>query len=131
MANKMVTMRRPDRYRAGASLYDWISIEPVYRAGRVIGIDHLDLVPGDIVVDIGCGTGLNFALIRDRIGPKGLLLGIDASSHMLRQARRRTRAERWGNVRLMCADATTSTLPRSSRAQVGGPPQSWPPTRCP
>lgn len=38
---------------------------------------------------------------------------------MLRQAHRRTRAERWGNVRLMCADATTVD-PASVIACAGG-----------
>jgi len=49
------------RYRAVARLYDVISAEPVYRVGRRLGIAQLELAPGDVVVDVGCGTGLSFA----------------------------------------------------------------------
>ena len=89
-------MNRPDRYRVAARFYDVLSTEPAYRAGRRIGIEQLALEPGDTVVDIGCGTGPNFALIQDRIGPTGLLLGVDAS----REARPGAlRVRRWRRPR--------------------------------
>ena len=101
-------MRRRARYRTSARFYDLISAEwPVYRAGRVAAIDLMALRPGHRVLDIGCGTGLNFSLVQDRIGPTGSITGVDASAQMLAQAQRRTRAAGWGNVRLIEADATT------------------------
>jgi len=101
-------MRRRARYRTSARFYDLISAEwPVYRAGRVAAIDLMALRPGHRVLDIGCGTGLNFPLVQDRIGPTGSITGVDASAQMLAQAQRRTRAAGWGNVRLIEADATT------------------------
>ncbi len=113
-------MKRPERYRSAARFYDVISAEPVYRAGRRIGIDQLGLKPADTVVDIGCGTGLNFSLIQDKIGSRGILLGVDASSDMLEQARSRSLAHGWKNVRLMQADATTVS-PAAVTARAGGP----------
>ena len=95
------------KYGASARWYDLISAEPVYRAGRRIGIDQLDLRPGDVVVDLGCGTGLNFPGLRTRIGPTGRLVGVDASADMLVQARRRIVGSGWTNVELIHADATT------------------------
>lgn len=103
-------MRRPprwERYRGVARFYDVVSAEPVYRAGRRIGIGQLALKPGDTVVDIGCGTGLNFELLEDAIGPTGRLVGVDRSGDMLAQARRRVQEHGWGNVELLHADATT------------------------
>lgn len=100
-------MRRPARYRASARFYDLISAEwPVYRTGRVAALDLLALAPGEHVLDVGCGTGLNFADLQRRIGPTGSITAIDASPQMLDQARRRSRAAGWNNVRLVLADAT-------------------------
>ena len=101
-------MRTSARYRFSARFYDLISAEwPVYRAGRVAAIDLLALRPGHRVLDIGCGTGLNFPLVQDRIGPTGSITGVDASAQMLAQAQRRSRTAGWDNVRLIEADATT------------------------
>lgn len=101
-------MKRPTPYTASAQLYDVISFEwPVYRAGRAAAIDQLSLPPGSHVLDIGCGTGLNFSLLQQQIGPSGSITGVDASAQMLGQARRRADSEGWSNVTLIEADATT------------------------
>lgn len=91
------------RYRFGARTYDVVSMERlVYRPARVRAIEQLGLRPGDRVLDIGCGTGLNHDPLSDRIGPSGKIVGIDASSAMLAQARRRSVAT---DVELIEADA--------------------------
>lgn len=108
-------MKRPTPYTLSARLYDVISAEwPVYRAGRVTAMDLLDLPAGSHVLDVGCGTGLNFPLLQKRIGPGGSITGVDASPQMLAQARRRSDAAGWSNVTLVAADAT------ALGAQVGG-----------
>lgn len=39
-------------------MYDIVSGErPVYRAGRVLGVERAQLRPGARVLDVGCGTG--------------------------------------------------------------------------
>jgi demethylmenaquinone methyltransferase/2-methoxy-6-polyprenyl-1,4-benzoquinol methylase len=96
-----------DRYSAYAPFYDLMSGEyPVYRAGRRLGIEMMDLHAGAQVVDIGCGTGLNFALLQRKIGASGTIVGIDRSSGMLARARRRASRNGWTNVILLEADAT-------------------------
>jgi demethylmenaquinone methyltransferase/2-methoxy-6-polyprenyl-1,4-benzoquinol methylase len=92
---------------------------PVYDADtrvaqpeRLRAVDRLELGPGDTVVDVGCGTGLCFAPIIDRIGPRGLLVGIDASPHMLREAAKRRRESGWANVDLVCESAEAAPMPR-------------------
>lgn len=53
-----------------------------------------DVRPGDVVLDLGCGAGLDLLLAAGRVGPEGRVIGIDASPEML--ARARANAERAG-----------------------------------
>jgi ubiquinone/menaquinone biosynthesis C-methylase UbiE len=69
-------------------------------------IQMLDLTRGDMVVDIGCGTGLNFPLLQEVIGSEGKIIGVDLSDAMLDKARRRALENDWKNVELVCMDAT-------------------------
>ena len=94
------------------SWYDLIS--PLYDIGstgsgeaRREALTELRLQAGDAVLDIACGTGLNFPLIQAGIGPAGLLIGLDFSAGMLAKARRRVRRQGWENVHLIEADART------------------------
>jgi ubiquinone/menaquinone biosynthesis C-methylase UbiE len=88
--------RRYDRFISGVG-------------GRVSGFDRqraravekLDLHAGDVVIDVGCGTGLSFALIEQRIGPSGLVIGVELSPEMLAVARRRVEQHGWSNVTLI------------------------------
>ncbi len=99
-------MRLPQvpRYTFGAALYDVLSFErPIYRGGRMQAIEQLQLGEGDVVLDVGCGTGLNFAPLLDRIGETGHVVGIDASEPMLAQARRKM--ESTDQVTLVHGDA--------------------------
>lgn len=112
-------MLRPQRYGPGARFYDVLSFErPVYRAGRVRGIELLDLKLGDRVLDVGCGTGLNFPLLRDLVGPGGEVVGVDASAAMLARAQRRVSVHGWSNVDLYHGDAAEMALPRDTRAAL-------------
>ncbi len=100
--------RRPEPYTRFAVLYDLLSLEwPVYRSGRVAAIDALGLLPGNRVLDLGCGTGLNLRHLQRRIGPTGRIVALDASSSMLRQAAGRARRHRWDNITFVCVDAAT------------------------
>lgn len=109
-------VRRPQRYACFAPAYDVLSGEwPVYHAGRVAVISGLRLRPGALVLDIGCGTGLNFSLLRQAVGNTGRIVGVDLSTDMLAQARAKASHRGWENIDLVCADATTLTP-----AQLGG-----------
>ncbi|MDZ7910476.1 MAG: methyltransferase domain-containing protein [Rhodococcus sp. (in: high G+C Gram-positive bacteria)] len=103
-------MKRPTKYTTSARLYDVISAEwPVYRAGREAAFELMNLPAGSHVLDLGCGTGLNFAGLQRAIGPTGSITGVDASQQMLAQARRRSHGAGWMNVTLIHADATALT----------------------
>ncbi|WP_309484141.1 class I SAM-dependent methyltransferase [Pseudarthrobacter sp. NS4] len=117
----------PDKYTTFAPFYDALSGEyPVYRAGRILGIEALGPQPGQQVLDLGCGTGLNFPLLQECVGPAGTIIGIDRSAQMLEQARRRVEAAGWRNVILVRADAVLMdpAAVRADIAQQGGAPAS-------
>ncbi|HEX6111627.1 MAG TPA: methyltransferase domain-containing protein [Geminicoccaceae bacterium] len=99
-------------YRKRARHYD-LTANSYYLLGfrewayRKRAIAALGLRPGDTVVEIGCGTGLNFELLEERIGPQGRLIGVDLRDAMLARARQRVRANGWRNVELVeCAGAS-------------------------
>ncbi|MDM4718257.1 class I SAM-dependent methyltransferase [Micromonospora sp. WMMA1363] len=99
-------MWRPNRYGRAARYYDLLSLErPVYRIGRHAGIAALRLDHGDRLLDVGCGTGLNFPPARAAVGTDGAVVGVDASEDMLQQARFRIDRHGWTNVRVYAADA--------------------------
>jgi demethylmenaquinone methyltransferase/2-methoxy-6-polyprenyl-1,4-benzoquinol methylase len=103
-------------YRKKAKHYDITSRlypAPGYpqRAQRLRAVQALGLRPGDSVIDIACGTGLNFPLIEAAIGPGGRVVGVDLTDAMLAQARDRAAANGWTNISLVQADAADFDFP--------------------
>ena len=101
--------KRADRYDFTANLYYLIGY-PEWKYRR-LAIDRLSLKPGDTVLEIGCGTGLNFGLVQERIGPTGKLIGVDLTDAMLAQARARVERQGWDNVELIHEDAAKYEFP--------------------
>lgn len=87
-----------------AGVYDQFS-KRTYKQTRKVLIDRLDLQSGDNVLHIGCGTGLSFSLIKDKIGPEGQIIGLDISRKMLAQAEKKIWKQRWTNIHLINDDA--------------------------
>lgn len=50
-------------------------------------IPLLDLQPGEVVLDLGSGPGLDALLAARKVGPTGRVIGIDMTEEMLRRAR--------------------------------------------
>ena len=90
-AARALYARHAERYD---SQTDWAGSD------RLKVVDRLALQPGDTVVDVGCGTGLCFAAIQERIGPEGRLVGIEPSIDMLGRASERVGLAGWKNVDL-------------------------------
>ena len=103
-------------YRKKAKHYDLTSRlypAPGYPQGaqRRRAVQALRLRPGDHVIDVACGTGLNFRLIEELIGPEGRIVGVDLTDAMLDRARDRIATNGWSNISLVQADAVEFDFP--------------------
>jgi ubiquinone/menaquinone biosynthesis C-methylase UbiE len=110
-----------ETYRKKAKHYDFTTrLYPVpgypQRAQRLRTVQALGLRAGDTVIDIACGTGLNFPLIEEAIGPGGRIVGVDLTDAMLAQARDRIAANGWTNVSLVQSDAAEFDFPAGADA---------------
>jgi ubiquinone/menaquinone biosynthesis C-methylase UbiE len=105
-----------DVYDRNARFYD-LAVWGYYLVGmpigkwRRMGVDALQLQPGNTVIEVGCGTGLNFDLLQSAIGPNGKIIGIDISEGMLDRARAMVRDKGWRNVELVCGSVSDFEFP--------------------
>jgi len=83
-----------------AKVYD-IIFGPTLHPGRLRAIERMDIQPGERVLEVGVGTGINLSLY-----PKNCsVTGIDFSESMLEIARERAERKDIRNVRLLQMDA--------------------------
>lgn len=100
---------RARNYDLTANLYYLIGFREV--AYRKRAVDTLGLRHGDTVVDLCCGTGLNFPFLLEQVGPQGKVVGVDMTDKMLDGARRRVEQNGWRNVKLVQSDAAEFSFP--------------------
>lgn len=104
------SLRRPlTAYGRDAAHYD-LRTGPFARYRRRV-VDLLPLERDDVVLDVGCGTGLCFAQLQERIGPGGTIVGVDAAPDMLALASERVAAAGWTNVVLIESAVQDADLP--------------------
>ena len=87
-------------YENIAWFYD-VTFGPVLHPGRVDAIRRMEIKPGDRVLEVGVGTGINASLFPHDCA----VTGIDFSSTMLEKARERIGQQGVRNVRLLEMDA--------------------------
>jgi phosphatidylethanolamine/phosphatidyl-N-methylethanolamine N-methyltransferase len=87
-------------YKKLASVYDF-TFGPALHPGRVDAIRRMSIRPGDRVLEVGVGTGINVVLYP----PSCAVTGVDLSSPMLEKARDRVARTGVRNVRLLQMDA--------------------------
>ncbi|MDQ3955639.1 MAG: methyltransferase domain-containing protein [Actinomycetota bacterium] len=117
-----MTSAEPDQERA---IRQYHRLAPVYDAiarfgmrYRRMAVDRLQLRPGESVVDVACGTGLNFDYLYEQVGPSGRIIGIDLSGDMLVRARERVDRAAWRNVTLIESAAESANIPASADAAI-------------
>jgi ubiquinone/menaquinone biosynthesis C-methylase UbiE len=74
------------------------------------GLEMLGIQPGEVVLEIGCGTGKALAELAGQVGESGSVNGIDLSSGMLEQSRARI-AKAGSGKKLFFIQADGSQLP--------------------
>ena len=71
-------------------------------------VTQMELTPGQRVLEVAVGTGSNLVLIANDVGPNGRLIGLDLSSAMLQQCKRKFRRLR---LKAGLIEADASQLP--------------------
>jgi arsenite methyltransferase len=72
------------------------------------------LKPGEVVVDLGCGGGLDVFLASRKVGPTGKAIGIDMTEAMIERARSNAEAGDYTNVEFRQAMIDNLPLPDAS-----------------
>ncbi|MFH5821698.1 methyltransferase domain-containing protein [Georgenia sp. AZ-5] len=84
---------------------DELAAVPEVAVNRSLGVAnhlrHADIRPGETVLDIGCGAGIDTILAARRTGPDGLVIALDFLPEMLERTQEAVRAAGLANVRLV------------------------------
>ena len=104
------------QYRRRAGVYDLelALFEPIRRQA----IARLGLRRGDVVLDVGCGTGLSLELLQHDIGARGRIIGIEQCPEMIERARARVAQNHWRNVTLLCSPAECAEIAGQAQAAL-------------
>jgi precorrin-6B methylase 2 len=74
-------------------------------------LDALKIKPGDVIADIGAGSGYLTFRMAERVGPKGKVLAVDIQSEMLALIRQRMKARKITTVEPIQGTETDPKLP--------------------
>jgi tRNA A58 N-methylase Trm61 len=81
-------------------------------------VEALPLQHGQVVLDVGCGTGLCCGLLREKVGPCGTVIGIEESPEMAAVAREHIAREGWRNVTVVQSSAEDARLETTADAAL-------------
>ena len=89
-----------------------------FQSYRRAVVEALPLRRGQVVLDVGCGTGLCCGLLREKVGPRGTVVGIEESPEMVAVAREHIASERWRNVTVVQSSAEDAQIARTADAAL-------------
>jgi SAM-dependent methyltransferase len=111
------------------ALPEEISARPMYAAGDLTGVPaeallaslgcgnplaRADLKPGEVVLDLGSGGGMDVVAAAARVSPGGAVYGLDSSEEMLAMARGNAAKAGASNVQFLKGDLEAVPLPADS-----------------
>jgi demethylmenaquinone methyltransferase/2-methoxy-6-polyprenyl-1,4-benzoquinol methylase len=103
-------------YREHARSYDLrTGVGQTYRRAVV---EALPVRRGQVVLDVGCGTGLCHDSLLDKVGPRGGVVGIEESPEMVAVARERIEQEGWRNVSVVQSSAEDAQIAETADAAL-------------
>ncbi len=73
-------------------------------------VEALPVRQGQVVLDVGSGTGLCSGLLLEKVGPQGRVVGIEESPEMAAVAREHIAAEGWHNVAIVESPAEDADI---------------------
>lgn len=109
----LFTAAEASRTPEGSVRYlDAISTLDQIRRYKAISMERLAAGPGERVLEIGSGAGGDLALLAERVGESGRVIGVDVSPHMVAEARERLRG--LGQVEVHVGDIRALPVPDGS-----------------
>jgi ubiquinone/menaquinone biosynthesis C-methylase UbiE len=78
-----------------AEIYEAFFVPALFAQWPEHVLDAAGVVPGDRVLDVGCGTGVLAAAAATRVGPSGRVVGLDPNDAMLAVAAGRASTVEW------------------------------------
>ena len=90
----------------------------VFQTYRRAVVEALPLRRGQVVLDVGCGTGLCCGLLREKVGPGGGVVGIEESPEMAAVAREQIADEGWRNVTVVQSAAEEAQIGMTADAAL-------------
>jgi trans-aconitate methyltransferase len=103
-------------YGKHAGSYDWDTC--VFHPYRRAVVEALPLCRGQVVLDVGCGTGLCCGMLREKVGPRGRVVGLEESPEMAAVAREHIACEGWRNVTVVQSSAEDAQIPLTADAAL-------------
>lgn len=77
-------------------------------------LDVLHVAPGQVVADVGCGSGWFTVRMAKRVGPSGKVYATDIQQEMLAALAKKTKAEKLENVVPVLASEDDARLPKAT-----------------
>jgi ubiquinone/menaquinone biosynthesis C-methylase UbiE len=98
MTRSLTAVRAGRRPAYGEQARSYDRDTGMFQPHRQALVEALPLRQGQVVLDVGCGTGLCCGLLRDKVGRRGAVVGIEESPEMAAVALEQITHEGWQNV---------------------------------